>query len=130
MENQDEDESDQQHTRKTSLASALSILNLAATRKSSWASLMKKRTNMITSMSPQKSIYLAILREYPKFVSWHCNYELTVACHRPRTIYNECWRYFDGSASMSLLGGHQHLKYPAELVCAVGRGATQANAQR
>jgi hypothetical protein len=61
MEHQDEDESDipnQQHTRKTSLASALSMLNLAATRKSSWASLMKKRTNVTTSMSPQS--------EYPK----------------------------------------------------------------
>jgi hypothetical protein len=69
MENKDEDESDtpnQQHTRKTSLASALSILNLVATPKSSWASLMKKRTNMITSMSRQRSIDLAILREYPK----------------------------------------------------------------
>jgi hypothetical protein len=56
MENQDEDERvtpTQQDTRKLSLASALSILNLAATRKSSWAPLVKKRTNVITSMSPQ-----------------------------------------------------------------------------
>ena len=56
MENQDESVTpSQQNTRKLSLASAFSILSLAATRKSSWAELAKKHTNVTTSMSPQNS---------------------------------------------------------------------------
>jgi hypothetical protein len=45
----------QQHTRKLSLASALSVLSCTATLESSWASLTKRCTTVTTSMSLQSS---------------------------------------------------------------------------